>query len=148
MGSDSASTCGFGLPPIEAMHFGKPVYLARRTCLPEIGGFAADDFDDFDDFHASAMRRIVETGLIRQRQPGCADAIRKHAVQFDWDRTAAADLGLYRRVLGLPPGSSAACPFNADFTAVPGPAAPHRSRRRGRLQGKAELLWISIHVRV
>ncbi|MBC7942540.1 MAG: glycosyltransferase, partial [Chitinophagaceae bacterium] len=28
-------TEGFGLPPIEAMHFGKPVFLARRTCLPE-----------------------------------------------------------------------------------------------------------------
>ena len=69
-------TEGFGLPPIEAMHFGKPVFLARRTCLPEIGGDAADYFDDFEP---AAMRRVIETGLARQRAPGRADAIRAHA---------------------------------------------------------------------
>jgi len=94
-------TEGFGLPPIEAMHFGKPVFLARRTCLPEIGGDAADYFDDFDP---GSMRRVVEHGLARQREPGRADAIRAHAAQFDWDRAAAAYLDLYRRLLQLPPG--------------------------------------------
>jgi len=94
-------TEGFGLPPIEAMHFGKPTFLARRTCLPEIGGAAADYFDDFD---ADSMRRVVEAGLARQREPGRADAIRAHAAQFDWDRAASAYLALYRRLLGLPPG--------------------------------------------
>ncbi len=29
-------TEGFGLPPIEAMYFGKPVVLSDRTCLPEV----------------------------------------------------------------------------------------------------------------
>ncbi len=94
-------TEGFGLPPIEAMHFGKPVFLARRTCLPEIGGDAADYFDDFD---AAAMKRVVERGLARDQAPGRADAIRAHAAQFDWDRAAAAYLALYRRLLGLAPG--------------------------------------------
>ena len=94
-------TEGFGLPPIEAMHFGKPVFLARRTCLPEIGGDAADYFDDFDP---GSMRRVVELGLARQREPGRADAIRAHAAQFDWDRAAVAYLDLYRRLLQLPPG--------------------------------------------
>ena len=45
---------GFGLPPIEAMHFGKPVFLSRLTCLPEIGGDAAYYFDVFD---SQQMRR-------------------------------------------------------------------------------------------
>ncbi len=49
------------------MHFGKPVFLARRTCLPEIGGDAADYFDDFDP---AAMKRVVEAGLARQRGAG------------------------------------------------------------------------------
>lgn len=31
-------TEGFGLPVVEALYFGKPVMLARRTSLPEIGG--------------------------------------------------------------------------------------------------------------
>lgn len=94
-------TEGFGLPPIEAMHFGKPVFLSRRTCLPEIGGDAADYFDTFD---GAAMRRVVEHGLARQAQPGRAEAIRAHAAQFDWDRAAASYLALYRRLLHLPPG--------------------------------------------
>lgn len=94
-------TEGFGLPPIEAMHFGKPVFLARRTCLPEIGGDAADYFDDFDP---AAMQQVIERGLARQSEPGRADAIRAHAAQFDWDRAASAYLALYRRLLGLPPG--------------------------------------------
>jgi glycosyltransferase involved in cell wall biosynthesis len=94
-------TEGFGLPPIEAMHFGKPVFLSRRTCLPEIGGDAAEYFDDFDP---AAMKLVVERGLARQRAPGRADAIRAHAAQFDWDRAAAAYLALYRRLLGLRPG--------------------------------------------
>lgn len=93
-------TEGFGLPPIEAMHFGKPVFLARRTSLPEIGGAVAHYFDDFGP---AAMRRVVEDGLAMANRPGQADAVRAHAAQFDWDRAAAAVLDLYRQLLGLPP---------------------------------------------
>jgi glycosyltransferase involved in cell wall biosynthesis len=92
-------TEGFGLPPIEAMHFGKPCFLARRTCLPEIGGSVADYFDDFDP---RAMRQVVEQGLARMKQPGHADAIRAHAAQFTWDRAAADYLALYAKLLQLP----------------------------------------------
>lgn len=91
-------TEGFGLPPIEAMHFGKPVFLARRTCLPEIGGDAADYFDDFDPVH---MRTVVEHGLARFADPDRARKVRAHAAQFDWDRAAEAYLSLYRNLLEL-----------------------------------------------
>lgn len=93
-------TEGFGLPPIEAMHFGKPTFLARRTCLPEIGGDAAEYFDDFEP---EAMKRVVQHGLQRMAEPGRADAIRAHAAQFNWDDAAAAYLALYRRLLKLLP---------------------------------------------
>ena len=91
-------TEGFGLPPIEAMHFGKPVFLARRTCLPEIGGSAAHYFDDFEP---AAMRAVIEAGLRQADLPGTADAVRAHAAQFSWDRAADAYLALYARLLGL-----------------------------------------------
>jgi len=95
-------TEGFGLPPIEAMQFGKPVFLSRLTSLPEIGADAADYFDDFEP---ASMRRVVEQGLARHRNdPGRADAIRRHATRFDADRAANAYLALYRRLLGLAPG--------------------------------------------
>jgi glycosyltransferase involved in cell wall biosynthesis len=94
-------TEGFGLPPIEAMHFGKPVFLARRTCLPEIGGDAAWYFDDFD---AATMKRIVQAGLAEGAAPARIAAVKAHAAQFDWDACAANYLALYRRLLGLAPG--------------------------------------------
>jgi len=97
-------TEGFGLPPIEAMFFGKPVFLARRTSLPEIGGDAADYFDDFEP---ASMRRVVEAGLARmQHEPGRAEAIRRHAARFDWDRAAAGYLALYKRLLHLSPDAA------------------------------------------
>lgn len=94
-------TEGFGLPPIEAMHFGKPVFLARRTCLPEIGGDAAWYFDDFD---AATMKRIVQAGLAEGAVPARIAAVKAHAAQFDWDACTANYLALYRRLLGLAPG--------------------------------------------
>ncbi len=90
---------GFGLPPVEAMQFGKPVFLSRLTSLPEIGGDAADYFDDFAP---ASMRAVVERGLARAREPGRAEAIRAQAARFDSDRAADAYLSLYRRLLEPP----------------------------------------------
>ncbi|MCW5633668.1 MAG: glycosyltransferase family 4 protein [Rubrivivax sp.] len=108
---------GFGLPPIEAMHFGKPVFLARRTSLPEIGGEVADYFDDFAP---QAMRRVVEAGLARAGEPGRADAIRAHAARFDWDRAAEDYLALYARWLGLTDAPQAVPRVLEPATARPG----------------------------
>jgi glycosyltransferase involved in cell wall biosynthesis len=83
------------------MHFGKPVFLARRTCLPEIGGDAAWYFDDFDP---ATMRRIVEAGLQQGGDPARVRFVEAHAAQFDWDRCADQYLSLYHRLLNLPQG--------------------------------------------
>lgn len=88
---------GFGLPPIEAMHFGKPVFLSRLTSLPEVGGDVAHYFDRFD---GPAMRAVVQAGLAADAEPGRAEAIAAHARRFTWARCAAQHIGLYRRVLG------------------------------------------------
>lgn len=95
-------TEGFGLPPIEAMQFGTPVFLSRLTSLPEIGGDAAAYFDDFAP---EAMRAVVERGLARHAaDPLRAEAVRAHAAGFDADRAADRYLALYRRLLGLGDG--------------------------------------------
>jgi glycosyltransferase involved in cell wall biosynthesis len=87
---------GFGLPPIEAMHFGKPVFLSRLTSLPEVGGPVAHYFDSFD---GTAMRRVVEAGLAAHAAPGQAEALAAHARQFDWRRCADAHIALYLKLL-------------------------------------------------
>lgn len=89
---------GFGLPPIEAMHFGKPVFLSRRTSLPEVGGALAHYFDD--GFDPQAMRAVVQAGLAADAAPGRAEAIAAHARQFSWQRCADAHVALYAQLLG------------------------------------------------
>lgn len=84
---------GFGLPVIEAMYFGKPVFLSDRTSLPEIGGDAAYYFHDFD---AAYMQDVLEKGLTHHEHFQRADAVRKHAEKFNWNDAAAAYLDIYR----------------------------------------------------
>jgi glycosyltransferase involved in cell wall biosynthesis len=87
---------GFGLPPLEAMRFGKPAFLSRLTSLPEVGGDAAFYFDSFDP---AAMRAVVEQGLHAASQPGAAERIAAHARRFDWSRCADDYIALYLGVL-------------------------------------------------
>lgn len=88
---------GFGLPPIEAMYFGKPVFLSRRTSLPEVGGSVAFYFDHFD---GAAMRQVVDDGLAAHRMhPGRAQAVIEHARQFSWARCAEQHVALYLELL-------------------------------------------------
>lgn len=84
---------GFGLPPIEAMHFGKPVFLSRLTSLPEVGGEAAFYFDSFD---GAAMRAVVQAGLAA---PDRSASITAHARRFSWPRCAREHIALYSRLL-------------------------------------------------
>jgi len=91
-------TEGFGLPPLEAMHFGKPVFLSDRTSLPEIGGTYAAYFSSFD---GAAMRRCIETES--PRLLAMSAAIRQHAATFSWDRAVQAYLAIYRRLLDAAP---------------------------------------------
>lgn len=99
-------TEGFGLPPIEAMHFGKPAFLSRLTSLPEVGGDAAHYFDTFDP---RAMRQVVQAGL--DGAASRAAAVRQHAQRFNWDRAAHEYLAVYAQALGLPSGHGQAAPF-------------------------------------
>lgn len=88
-------TEGFGLPPVEALYFGKPVFLSDRTCLPEIGGEAAFYWHDFDPH---TMRRVVEEGLARFT-PALAARARERAAHFSWDAAADAYVDCYLRAL-------------------------------------------------
>lgn len=88
---------GFGLPVIEAMHHGRPVFLSRRTSLPEVGGTAAYYFDHFDPDHMAA---VLAAGLAHFARDGGAARVRTHAARFTWQKSAAAYLDLYRECLG------------------------------------------------
>jgi glycosyltransferase involved in cell wall biosynthesis len=74
---------GFGLPPIEAMQFGKPVFLSALTSLPEVGGLQADYWPDFDP---AAMLAVLREGMARyDHDPsGRAAALQEWAGRFTW----------------------------------------------------------------
>lgn len=86
---------GFGLPVIEAMHFGKPVFLSDKTSLPEVGGNTAYYFRDFDPAH---MRQVFEEGMAHYEREKPVAAITAHAAQFNWNDAAAAYLQIYREL--------------------------------------------------
>lgn len=51
---------GFGLPILEAMQFGKPVFSSKETSLREIGGEFAYFWDNFEPEH---MKMVIEGDL-------------------------------------------------------------------------------------
>lgn len=90
---------GFGLPPLEAMHFGKPVFLSRLTSLPEVGGDAAFYFDSFAP---EAMQATIEDGRRQHEQdPQRPSYIMRHASSFNWQQCVSSYFELYKKILGL-----------------------------------------------
>lgn len=87
---------GFGLPVIEAMHFGKPVFLSTHTSLPEIGGDAAFYFDSFEP---AAMQAVFTKGMEEFAAANMQEKVIAYAKRFDWQQTAREYLTLYEECL-------------------------------------------------
>ncbi|PZR76848.1 MAG: hypothetical protein DLM73_01440 [Chthoniobacterales bacterium] len=88
---------GFGLPVIEAMQNGCPVICSDRTSLPEVGGDVPLYIDPSQPESICDAMLLLEQDPVRRQQ--CREAGRRRAKEFSWDRTAAATLDFYRRIL-------------------------------------------------
>ena len=89
---------GFGIPPIEAMSYGKPVFLSDKSSLPEVGGKHAFYWNNFEPNYMaktlnngmdsfSSKKTIFETNLIT------------HANSYSWNETAKSYLEVYKSLL-------------------------------------------------
>jgi len=88
---------GFGIPPIEAMYFGKPVFLSTFTSLPEIGGNCAFYFKNFDPKN---MAKTLEHGLKEfENIPALKLKTIEWAKQFDYKITSKEYLNIYQKLL-------------------------------------------------
>jgi len=87
---------GFGIPVIEAMNFGKPVFLSNKTSLPEIGGPYAYYFENFEQAH---MQQVFSEGMVHYHETNPADKIIEHAKNFSWQKCAQAHWKLYHSVM-------------------------------------------------
>ncbi|HEY9046964.1 MAG TPA: glycosyltransferase, partial [Ohtaekwangia sp.] len=86
---------GFGLPVLEAMYYGKPVFLSKLTSLPEVGGEHAYYFDNFSPEH---MREVFVKGMHHYETTHPEAMIKAWALRFSWDNTAKEYLSLYREL--------------------------------------------------
>ena len=86
-------TEGFGLPAVEAMYFGVPVFLSALTSLPEIGG---DVCYYFDSFEKESMKSIIENGLLHYNSTDAKIKIQARAGLFSWQKAAVKYLEVYR----------------------------------------------------
>jgi glycosyltransferase involved in cell wall biosynthesis len=85
---------GFGLPAIEAMSLGKPVFLSDRTSLPEIGGPEAFYWHNFEPQH---MLQVFDTGMeaYERDKDQKAQRLTQWAARYSWDTAAKAYIQLY-----------------------------------------------------
>lgn len=90
-------TEGFGFPVLEAMHAGRPVFVARTTCLPEIAGDHGFYLDSFDP---AAMVVAFRAGMNAfHADPEHANRARAHAASFSWGATARGYARVYASLL-------------------------------------------------
>lgn len=88
---------GFGLPVLEAMAFGKPVFCSALTSLPEVGGSEAFYFPSFEpDVVVQTFRRGMDT---YRSDPDMPNRLRQRSRQFSWEAAAANYWKLYQQVV-------------------------------------------------
>jgi glycosyltransferase involved in cell wall biosynthesis len=89
---------GFGIPPIEAMRFGKPVFLSNNTSLPEIGGKHAFYWNHFNpEYMASVFNNGMD--LFNKNKEEYTNSYINRAKSFNWDETAKKYIEVYRSLL-------------------------------------------------
>ncbi|MBI5467104.1 MAG: glycosyltransferase family 4 protein [Candidatus Kerfeldbacteria bacterium] len=87
---------GFGLPGLEAMQVGLPLFASQATCLPEVFGPAARYFDPHS---AASMAHSIETALhdtLATQQLVVAG--REQLRKYSWRQMAVETLRLYERL--------------------------------------------------
>jgi len=87
---------GFGLPVVEAMHFGKPLFLSNLTSLPEIGGDAAFYFNSFAPRH---MQEVFKEGMQMFETNGMSSLIMERGAQFGWSKSAGEYIKVYQSLI-------------------------------------------------
>ena len=88
---------GFGLPPIEAMKFGKPVFLSTLTSLPEIGGENAFYWHELSP--ESMAEQITQMLPAFYSNSAHTLQMKQNAERFNWDNCVNQYIQYYLEIL-------------------------------------------------
>ena len=93
---------GFGMPIVEAIKAGKPVFLSKYASLPEIGGDKAFYFNSFDEEDMSNFIRVklnefYDNHTVRKEE------LLLYSKLFDWEKCVTEYLDLYSNVASIHP---------------------------------------------
>jgi glycosyltransferase involved in cell wall biosynthesis len=91
---------GFGLPVIEAMRFGKPVFSSTSTSLPEIGGKLAFYWDNFDPAYMADV--FTEKMELYLSDPKYAEKLMEYSSAFTWEKSIKEYNDLYSELIKKP----------------------------------------------
>ncbi len=86
---------GFGLPVLEAMRAGKPVFCSDRTSLKEIGSRHVNFWESFD---TGAMSKVYFSGMTGFNELK-KNAAYDYSLKFSWQENAREYLLLYKTLL-------------------------------------------------
>lgn len=87
---------GFGLPVIEALHYGKPTFISQHTSLPEIGKDYCYYFDY--NFDREKMRKEFKEGMSLFNQRDVNQQI-EYAHSYSWDNAARKYCEIYNKLI-------------------------------------------------
>jgi glycosyltransferase involved in cell wall biosynthesis len=87
---------GFGIPLLEAMHYGCPILASDTSCFPEIAGNAAIYFNpgNVDELVSGMESVILDTGV---RNELISNGF-KREVLFSWEKCAKETLEFYKYI--------------------------------------------------
>lgn len=87
---------GFGMPVIEAMKEGRPVFISNKTSLPEIGGHMAFYLENFN---AENMAGTIRSGLevVSENKTKFVQDSRTYAQKFNWETCVSEYLKVYQK---------------------------------------------------
>lgn len=87
---------GFGAPVVEAMAFGKLMFLSNFTSLPEIAGDVAFYFSNFEADH---MHSVFNKGMTFYQSNGLANRIILKGREYDWETKATQYVDVYHSMM-------------------------------------------------
>lgn len=87
---------GFGIPPLEAMQFGKAVFSSRCTSLEEICNGYAFLWDNFEPDHMSQVIRENLPGFYENTHR--IEQIKQYAFSFTYEKQVSELLELFRKL--------------------------------------------------